>query len=83
MARVRNGHVDMHNPEEAKVLSGHRVHVVAEVTQETHESSHPAYQLGLSCSPRDLSLRWHVPFLSAVPGGKKKPSEQVLTQRPA
>ena len=45
MARVLNGQVDIHWPEEAKVLSGQRVHVVADVMQDKQESSHPAHQL--------------------------------------
>ena len=45
MARVLNGQVDIHCPEEANVLSGHRVQVVADVIQDTHESSHPTHQL--------------------------------------
>jgi hypothetical protein len=45
MARVLNGQVDIHCPEEAKVLSGQRVQIVADVMQVEHESSHPAHQL--------------------------------------
>jgi hypothetical protein len=45
IASVLNGQVDMHCPEEAKVLSGQRVHVVADVMQDRQESSHPARQL--------------------------------------
>ena len=78
MARVLNGQVDIHWPEEAKVLSGQRVHVVADVMQDKQESSHPAHQL---LFPQN-SLRWHVPFFPAVPGGRKKPSEQVFTHFP-
>jgi hypothetical protein len=45
MARVLNGQVDIHCPDEAKVVSGQRVQVVADVMQDKHESSHPARQL--------------------------------------
>jgi len=45
MARVLNGQVDIHWPEEAKVPSGQRAHVVADVMQDKQESSHPAHQL--------------------------------------
>jgi hypothetical protein len=45
IARVLNGQVDMHWPDEAKVLSGQRVQVVADVMQDRQESSHPAHQL--------------------------------------
>jgi hypothetical protein len=45
IASVLNGHVDIHCPEEAKVLSGQRVQVVADVMQDRQESSHPTCQL--------------------------------------
>ena len=45
IASVLNGQVDIHCPEEAKVLSGHRVQVVEDVIQDRHDSSHPIHQL--------------------------------------
>jgi hypothetical protein len=45
IASVLNGQVDIHCPSEAKVLSGQRVQVVADVMQDRQESSHPTYQL--------------------------------------
>jgi hypothetical protein len=45
IARVLNGQVDIHCPEEAKVLSGQRVQVVADVMQDKQESAHPVHQL--------------------------------------
>lgn len=41
VGRVLYGQVDIHWPEEAKVLSGHRVQIVAEVIHDKQESSHP------------------------------------------
>jgi hypothetical protein len=46
VATERYGQVGIQTPSEAKVLSGHRVQVVAEVTQEMHELSHPTLQHG-------------------------------------
>jgi hypothetical protein len=45
IARVLNGQVDIHRPDEAKELSGQRVQVVADVMQDRQESSHPTHQL--------------------------------------
>jgi hypothetical protein len=45
IASVLNGQLDIHCPSEAKVLSGQRVQVVADVMQDRQESSHPARQL--------------------------------------
>jgi len=59
IARVLNGQVDMHCPEEAKVLSGQRAQVVADVMQDRQESLHPTHQLlvskGMGAADVDMS----------------------------
>ena len=52
IAKVLNGQVDIHCPEEANVLSGQRVQVVADVMQDRQESSHPTHQLLVSKGTR-------------------------------
>jgi hypothetical protein len=79
IASVLNGQVDIHCPAEAKVLSGQRVHVVADVMQDKQESSHPDHQLLVSKRTRSAYVDMSHFFLRFQEVGRNPRSKSSHT----